>query len=495
MERRMGIVRFTAAGLIALLLLAPGITASGFEANGLGVKATAMGGAFRAVADDWTAAYYNPAGYADLLDNQFGGNLALFQYRNEITPDYRWGGVYESGIFNDNPGYNFDEVLDNPSTGLALKFPVFGESVFGISIYQPFDYNVEWDLFRPIITYNDQAVLPANQFQNNFDVVAFQVTAAREHITDKLSLGVGLQLLRADLLYTDIIFRNNPYLEIDPEWIAADYPRDKIPQWISNDGKGYGFGFNLGVKLKQTDNLTLGAVVNVPFSITVKGESSLEFYMPLYEKPDEVWPLGTVEELFTTGKKIVDSASYEATLKMPSSFGMGLAYQVTEKLMVTMDAEYTLWSRFDGFNFVYSNHRNLSGPADTIAYMNEFFTSDISRPVEWDDTYEIMAGAAFDYSEYLTLMGGFSYDQSPARTEKNFHPLFFDLGDKLTGSFGAQIHLDRWDLGFSTSYTQNPKVTVDELIIDEDGNGHPENFAGAFEGATYQTVFAFNYRF
>ena len=57
-----------------------------------------------------------------------------------------------------------------------------------------------------------------------------------------------------------------------------------------------------------------------------------------------------------------------------------------------------------------------------------------------------------------------------------------------------QLHLDRWDLGVSTNYMSNPSVTVDELI-DADGNGHPENFAGTFEGATFQTVFAFNYRF
>ncbi|MDH3889654.1 MAG: outer membrane protein transport protein [candidate division Zixibacteria bacterium] len=488
----MGIVRFTAAGLLALLLLAPGIMASGFEANGVGVKATAMGGAFRAVADDWTAAYYNPAGYADLLDNQMGANLALFQYRNEITPNYLWGGQYESGIFNGQPGYNFDEILNNPSAGFAVRMPFFGESVFGISAYQPFDYNVMWDLYRPVSTYNDSLTFPKNQFQNNFDVVAFQVTAAREHIADKLSLGVGLQLLRVDLLYTEIIFRNNPYLARDSEWEPAFYPRNKVTQWASNDGSGWGLGFNLGAKLKHGENLTLGASVAVPFTVTAKGESALEFYMPKLNNPVE--HQGTVEHLLTAGSKVVDSAHYEAKLKLPPTVGLGMAYQASERLLVSFDAEYTFWSQFDGFNFEYSNHRGLTGAADTATDMREFFTADISNTVDWSNTVELMAGAAFDYSDNFTIMGGFSYDQSPARKEEKFHPLFFDLGTKLTFSTGAQLHLDRWDLGVSTSYTRHPSASVADLE-DADGNGHPENFAGDFEGATYQTVFAFNYRF
>ena len=493
METRMGIVRVSAAGMAVFLLLSSGVAASGFEALGVGAKATAMGGAFRAVADDWSAAYYNPAGYADLLDNQLGANLALFQYRNEITPDYRWGGQYETGMRNDRPGYNFDEILNNPSAGLALRFPVFGETVFGLSIYQPFDYNVKWNLYQPLTTYNSKLTLPGNQFQNNFDVGAFQLTAAREYIEDKLSLGVGLQLLRADLLYTNVIFRTNPYLARDPEWGPADRPWEKVTEWTSNDGKGWGFGLNLGAKLKQSEKMTLAATITVPFDITVEGESSLEFYLPQYFDTG-FYTGGTVEHMLSSGSKIVDSAHYEATLKLPPSLGLGMAYQATEKLLVTVDAEYTLWSRFDGFNFVYSNHRGLIGPADTAADMREFFTSDIAQSVDWSNTIELMAGAAYDYSDFVTLLGGLSMDQSPARKNEQFHPLFFDLGTKLSFSTGLILHLEQWDLGVSTSYTRYPDASVEELE-DIDGDGHPENFAGDFKAASYQTVFSFNYRF
>ena len=56
METRMGIIRLTASVLLLFGCLSPGLFASGFENTGIGTKARGMGGAFRAIADDWTAA-------------------------------------------------------------------------------------------------------------------------------------------------------------------------------------------------------------------------------------------------------------------------------------------------------------------------------------------------------------------------------------------------------------------------------------------------------
>ena len=87
----MGIVRFAAILLAIVAVVSLELSASGFENSGVGTKARGMAGAFRAIADDWTAAYYNPAGYAYAYDNQLGGNVALVHWRNELVPRYKWG--------------------------------------------------------------------------------------------------------------------------------------------------------------------------------------------------------------------------------------------------------------------------------------------------------------------------------------------------------------------------------------------------------------------
>ena len=75
-----------------------------------------------------------------------GANLALLHYRNELVPNYKLGGVYETGIFNDRTDYNRHEILSNPAGGIAFRVPIWGEMVTGFSIYQPFDYNIFWTL-------------------------------------------------------------------------------------------------------------------------------------------------------------------------------------------------------------------------------------------------------------------------------------------------------------------------------------------------------------
>ena len=79
----MRIARLAFVVLSLLAVWCGGLFASGFENTGLGTTARGMGGAFRAVADDWSAAYYNPAGYAYILDNQLGVNLGLLHFPNE----------------------------------------------------------------------------------------------------------------------------------------------------------------------------------------------------------------------------------------------------------------------------------------------------------------------------------------------------------------------------------------------------------------------------
>ena len=149
-------MRYTRLAVGVLLLVAMVCSqthASGFENTGLGTAARGMGGAFRAVASDWTAAYYNPAGYAFLMDNQLGGNVAFFENRHSLVPEYAahdaFGNSYGWGVANGQEIYNFHRVHNNPAGGFAVRLPFWGETVFGLSAYQPFDYNLALARVQP----------------------------------------------------------------------------------------------------------------------------------------------------------------------------------------------------------------------------------------------------------------------------------------------------------------------------------------------------------
>ena len=60
------------AAQLLILLATTTIFASGVDLTGVGARATAMGGSYRAIADDWSAMYWNPAGLAFAPDNNAG---------------------------------------------------------------------------------------------------------------------------------------------------------------------------------------------------------------------------------------------------------------------------------------------------------------------------------------------------------------------------------------------------------------------------------------
>ncbi len=496
----MRIIRFSVFVMLVVALLSPVLLASGFENSGLGMKARGMSGAFRAVASDWSAAYYNPAGYAFINDNQLGADFAFMHYRNELTPNYEWPGGSEwdqPGIYNGANIYNFHEVLSNPSIGFIARLPLWGETVFGLSGYQPFDNNISWQLYDHNTAYNDSLISPGEQYINNLDVVAFQFTAAKEFIDSKLSIGIGLQLLRADLLFKDVIFRDNPYWDNLPAQYQTQLTR-KITEFSSIDGNGWGLGFRGGALYKVNEKTNLAVTFNVPLSITVTGESVLKFHLPdipsYHGDSVQITNPGQPGNLFVAGAELIDSADFETTLNLPVSFGFGLSYKVNDKFTLSADAEYTNWSSFDGFEFAFSNHRGLPTSADTSAIVSSFVTADLSNPVEWDNTIKLMAGIDYTFADYLTIVGGTVFDQSPIRDIKQTIPQFVDTGNKLGISGGLIFHIQQWDLGLVTAYTKADDLTVDGLN-DLDNDGNFDSFAGDYVSKTYETVLSINYRF
>ncbi|MCM2272425.1 MAG: outer membrane protein transport protein [candidate division Zixibacteria bacterium] len=490
----MGIRRIAVASVLALALLGSSALAAGFANTGVGLKARAMGGAFRAVADDWSAAMYNPAGYAFLKDNQLGGNAAFMHLRNDMTPNYRLGGEYEVGVFNDVTLYNQHEILSNPSAGIVFRLPVWGETVFGLSAYQRFDYNISWTAFSPLRAYNDSvdSYLPADQYRNNLDVVTFQLTAAREFIPEKLSIGIGLQLLRGDLVFNNVNFRTTPMTE-EP-WV--DEPYRNVPELSRNDGNGWGFGLNLGMLYKLDPKTHLALTLDVPFDIDISGDARLDFILPkinaLLIPGSPVGP-GTLGYLFANGDNIDLPASFETTLKLPPTVGFGLSREINEKLTVALDAEYTFWSRFTGFEFTYSGLGAIPPITDDPATGYEFFSAPLESRVEFRNTTKIAGGVSYDALTYLTLFGGLSFDQGASRDGVAFIPQFADTGDKIGVSGGLQFHVQRWDLGIATAYTKYDDATITSM--DKDLDGVLEGFPGDFTAKTYETILSFNYRF
>ena len=483
----MGILRYSAFLFLLLMLTASLALGGGFAFDGIGVKARGMGGAFRAVADDWSAAFYNPAGYARIQDNHIAANLAAMHDRYWMKPNIYWGDGYETGFFNGQDIANHHEILNVPQGGVLAKLPIWGETVFGFSIVQSYDQNLNWQLYENLPGYNPQE-FPDRQFHNNLDAVEFQITAAKNFMEDKLSVGLGLSVVRGDLYFTDIALRRNTM----PTPIS-DRPYEKIPEWYRNDGNGWGFGFRAGLLYDVTEKMRGALVLTGPTSLTIKGETESHFYMPY--NPSAItnygYRPGTEEYLYSAGEIVRIKSDFETSLDLPASIAAGISYDVNEKLTVALDAQMTLWSSFKGYDFKYSKYSGLADPNFHNAN-DSLFTNDHAVPAAWDDALGVMVGAKYSALRFLELRAGASFDQSPV-TNETFTPYFFDLGDKFSVNFGFGFQINQWNLDFATGYTKQDDLSVSELTFNDDGT--LKNMAGDYRGTNYQTVLGISYRF
>ncbi len=509
----MRIVRLAVAVLLLLSFGSSELYASGFENTGLGTTARGMGGAFRAVADDWSAAYYNPAGYAFIADNQLGTSLGLIHYRHEITPNFvatdASGNDYGWGIVNGQELYNFHRILNNPATGFVARLPVWGETVFGLSVYQPFDNSLRWKLWDLsssfMRAYNNEAEysleIPGHDYLIDLDVVAFQLTMAKDFADETLSVGIGLQLLRGDLWFSNLTFRENPRVDGYPR--VAIRPRDRIPEFTDHQGMGWGFGVRAGMLWKPSETISLAMTAYLPFDITVTGTSDYTFVLPKADFLAGEVEAGSADYYFVTGDILHLASEFETKIQLPSSFGLGLAITPTEKLTITFDAEYTMWSQYEGLQFELTDFSGLphmfvedatTGDTSRVPIEQEFFTTNLSSPVVWVDCGKVAMGLRYDLWPALTLLAGGSADQSPMRDAVEFTPQFMDLGTKRNYNGGAILHVNEWDLGLITSYYTYPEVSLKGLS-DLDSDNMFDNFPGAYKAVTYETVLSLGYRF
>ena len=226
----------------------------------------------------------------------------------------------------------------------------------------------------------------------------------------------------------------------------------------------------------------------LPFDITVSGTTDYTFVLPKADFLKDDVEAGSADYYFVTGDILHLASDFETKIQLPSSFGLGLAINPIEKLTVTFDAEYTMWSKYEGLVF---DQTNFTGVPD---YEQEFFTTNLSSPVVWEDCGKVAMGMRYDLWPALTLLAGGSADQSPMRDALEFTPQFMDLGTKKNYNGGAVLHVNEWDIGVIMSYYTYPEVKLNGLT-DLDSDNMFDNFPGAYKAATYEAVLSLGYRF
>ena len=230
---------------------------SSFNPVGSGARALGMGGAFIAVADDATAASWNPAGLIQLEQPEI--SIASAGFHRTETNTFSACTSFISTIGNNLKDSMAGTDLNYLSA--AVPFRLWNQNMVFSANYQHL-YDFTRQRKYQFISYAIDGVDNVN-YEQDGSLSALGLALAAQ-INPRVSIGVTLNI------WDDHLSPNH--------WEERTYVINRGAHWIfENDYERYSFkgiNFNLGLLWNINSDWTLGAVLKTPFDADVKHHNS-----------------------------------------------------------------------------------------------------------------------------------------------------------------------------------------------------------------------------
>lgn len=367
--------------LFALLLASPTLTfAQGSQVNTQGIRALGMSGAGSALFVDETSIFYNPGALVKSKNNAISVGASAVMYRSafkEINSD-----VQHDTKFQISPPFSI--------------FASFGPKdswwKAGIGVYTPFGGAVDW----------------GNEWPGRFELnhlsmraIYIQPTLSFK-LTENFGIGGGFvyNIGAVDLARSIPVFDQN-----------GNAGRAEL------NGVGTGMGYNIGVHYNLEED----------FSI------SLSYRSHVRTKLED----GDAE--FTVPAALAASfpnTKFSAELPLPSSFNLGVAFPLGEKLDLAADATMIGYSIYKKLVFDYEDNTPV--------------LADTEQTKKYENALSAKVGLNYDAGDKLDLRLGAGYVFTPVRSQY----VYAETPDnnRVMGSLGFTYTLsDKFDL--SGAYT------------------------------------------
>jgi len=380
--------------------IAPSIEiASSPNPVGSGARALGMGGAFIGVADDATAASWNPGGLIQLE-----------------TPEVSVVGAYTGR--SEETAFGTERVDRYDLNYLSAAYPfAWGDHnmVISLNYQQMLDFNRE---LQATTTFQSTSGPPLQinnsvQFEQEGALRAVSPAFAMR-LTPDFSVGVALNIWRD-------AFEDSRWQVHQQQTgfgtftgVPFSYTQTKREEYELD---GFIFNANLGVRWRLNSVFTLGAVYKTPFTADLEHEYDWESREIFQTTP-----------VFTQGNGLEYSSEEE--LAMPASWGVGLAARLSDALTVDLDCYITEWSDFT----LVVLERDIEDDGLGSLDVSEDEMSPITGTTDTnvDRTVQVRLGGEYlviGNKVVVPLRAGIFYDPEPAAgTPDNFYGLSLGTG-------------------------------------------------------------------
>lgn len=398
--------RFRPSAAIAIIMLLFAIPAAhatnGYFSDGYGVKAEGIAGVGIALPQDSLAAATNPAGLAwvgNRLD--VGGTLFVPNRHSDITGN---GAGPDSGFSG-----NDRELFLLPSLGYSRV--IRPDLVAGIAAYGNGGLNTDYKN-------NPYARFGATGSAGVSLAQLFITPSIAWKINERNALGLAINLA---------------YQRFSAKGLNAFAPFSSNPNKLTDQGNdsATGASLRLGWTGQINDQLTLGA--------TWQSRTS----MGKFDK---------YQGLFADG----------GGFDIPSTYGLGIAYQVNPQWTVAADVQRILYSKV---NSVGNDVAKLFAGVPLGASNGPGFG--------WRDINVIKLGAQYQYSPNLILRGGISKSGQPVPANQTFFNILAPGVVELHLTLGGTWQLDKHnEISASYLHAFNKRVSGSNSIPASFGGGN-----------------------
>ncbi len=329
--------------LLCLLMASPALAFSqGSQVNTQSQKAVGMAGAGSALFIDETTILYNPGALVKMENNAISLGASAIMYRSAFQ---------EKG----SSDVHHTRFQISPPVSLFAAFgPKDSWWKAGIGIYTPYGGSVDWG-----------KEWPGRYSLTNLSMRAFYIQPTLSFkITDQFSVGGGFVY---NVGIVDL-GRALPVFGSDGKAGQADL-----------SGTGTGMGYNLGVHYNLADEFAIS--LNYRSKVITKLEGGdAKFDVP-----------ASLAANFPNGK-------FDAELPLPSSFNVGIAFPVSDKVKTAIDASFIDYSIYKELVFDYENNTpTLQDTRSEKNYQNAF-SAKIGFNYEATDKLELRAGTGYVYT-------------------------------------------------------------------------------------------------
>ncbi|UCG78776.1 MAG: outer membrane protein transport protein [Nitrospirota bacterium] len=366
----------------------PPSIASPLNAVGSGARAAGMGGAFIGVADDATAASWNPGGLIQLETPEISVVYSNYNARE----DYTWSSTVVGDISSESSAGRLNYM------SAAYPFNMFDRNlVVSVNYQHIYDLNNYLDhntstpngagcLLTPC-TFDELSV--SDQTGGLYTISP----ALSAQVTPSFSFGMTFNIWQNigndngwDKTYSVVGSWTYPTLAPNP-YILTDVARTNHEYTFS------GFNMHIGFLWDINEIFTIGGVYKTPFRADIE-HSGVDFHEQ-FDNAGGVFPAPTVNPF-----------SEKGTMELPASYGIGIAARFSDNFTMDLDVYQTNWADFK---------MNLPSTGD-INPVTGLSTATSSS----DPTTQVRLGAEYLFIRENTVIpvrAGAFYDPEPREGE------------------------------------------------------------------------------